>query len=213
MPYAIRTREFSFQMDVDAAAPIPTGGWATADDLSLAWSVIGEPTFPSMLIEQITEQAGAPYEQALPGNLPVANRRAEWELAEWDERLFAVGGRPFEYLGAPDANGNITRTQGEPAFNFRAISRRLTDAQLLVTDFELQGGLDIPQPRGLTGGEYARLGCVVRDVQKFIVKRSRWTNPGTTLTFTTLVDIDLPAVKYEINNYDYWNGLKAAMRV
>ena len=224
MPYANRTREFSFTMDLTGLAPAARQG--DSSEAQLGWAVVGSPTFPTMALSQITEQSGQPFELALPGILPLANRRLEWELADWDERIMRAVGRPYGRLGAVDGTtGNPAATTGLPRFEFNAVSRRNQDEMLKTTRFICEGALVEATPVGLTGGEYSRLQCVVDDVQRFKVVAFPWVAPGTTLgtegaadetgatNGATIRDIDLITPKYEVNGFDRWAGLYTALDI
>ena len=213
MPYSNRTREFSFKLDVGTLSPAPTGGTTSANR---GWAVIGAPTFPTMAIDKITEQSGAPYEEALEGVLPLANRRLEWDLAEWDDTLLRIGGRPYEFLGGA-TNDVVAKVESKPRFIFTAVSRRSADENIKITEFAFEGALDPCEVQGLTGGEYARLHCVVPDVRVMRIRTSAWvdlnTRPSLTPDAATVLDIDLREPKYVVNGYDRWAGLKTALGI
>ena len=220
MPWSQRVREFAFSMDVAGLAPAAQDG-TTADNEQLAWSVIGEPSFPTMALSLLTETSGRPYELALPGPLPLANRRLEWNLAEWDERILRLVGRPYGYLGAVTAN-EAAATEGKPVFAFKVVKRgsgatsaRTMDGRVKSLRFEFEGGLTEATPTGLTGGEYARLNCVVEDVQKFRVIAYPAVAPGAAIgTGVTIREIDLIGANYKVGeDHDLWAGMKTALAI
>lgn len=214
---ANRPAVFAFSLDVGGTIPgLTTGAVLTAKQLGFA--VIGEPTFPSFILGEITEQTGKPYEDLLPGPLPVANRRLEFVLGEWDERVLRIGGREYQKLGTIGNNGEQTDASefaGKPEWEFRALHRRSADERLKVTRFQFEGAIDIPNPAGFTGGEYARLSLVARDIQAFRMYTTAWLDPDLSSIddndWSLITDISLPDLKYSINGYDRWRGYNAAL--
>lgn len=218
MPWYNRVREYSYILDEGSVTRAGESTAVTVENaLDLGFSLVGSPTLPEFGLDIIERSGGQPFVEALPGPLPVANRRVEWALAHQDERLLRLGGRPYEYQGRPasgDTDGAVTAQAGTPSHEFRTIERRSTDNKLRVVRREYQGGIDPVGIDGLTGADYASMQVVMPQAEYYKKTITTWQDPDETLDFgaagNTIMEVELDTLRYIVNGWDLWAGLKNA---